>query len=347
MRIGCAYHPREHVGCGKFHFIADAFRALGHDVYHLQTMDDVKRADQACDFILFEQRGPASLCIPDLVELSRDRQSVWMQQYFDLNVFDDAVPLQKQAPIEPFLEIMRAMDVVFVKEKDRLLDYRDIGVNARWLDQGCPSTMRQANLRENPEFDVILWGSSSRPMWKQRWQDVEHLVRSGFEVAWATSDGTLPAGVIRLPGCQPMEIPNLVEKASVTLVVDARSDIKGYWSDRIWLAAGAGACIVRRAGVSGGCLPGIGYFTGNSLLSLVADLCENYAERKSRGEESRKFTMARHTYENRCQEVIRHAQSVLDKRPEEPSLSEVHWDGEDCRQNQSREENAASVSLLQ
>lgn len=309
-------------------------------------MDDVKRADQACDFILFEQRGPASLCIPDLVEFSQERQSVWLQWYFDLNVFDDT-PLERQPAVEPFLGIMRGMDVVFVKEKDRLPDYRHIGVNAVWLDQGCPSAMRQANLQQNPEFDVILWGSSSRPMWRQRWHDVEQLVSAGFEVAWGTSDGIVPAGVIRLPGCQPMEIPSLVEKASVTLVVDARSDIKGYWSDRIWLAAGAGACIVRRAGVSGGCLPGIGYFTGNSLLSLVADLCENYAERKRRGEESRKFTMARHTYESRCQEVIRHAQSILDERLEEPSLSEVHGSGKDRRQNQVGKEAANAMSVLQ
>src|ERR1041385_933647 len=115
-------------------------------------MAELMMADQACDFVLFEQRGPASLCIPDLVEFSKHKQSVWLQWFFDLNLFDDTLPLEKQAPIEPFLGIMRGMDVVFVKEKDRLLDYRDIGVNAVWLDQGCPSGMKQAVLKENTEF---------------------------------------------------------------------------------------------------------------------------------------------------------------------------------------------------
>lgn len=326
MKIGCCYHPREHVGCGKFHFIAAALRAIGHETYHVQTMDDLKRADQACDFVLHEQRGPASLCLADFREFLPHRKAIHLQWYFDLNVFDDTLPLEKQPAIEPFLEIMRGMDVVFVKERDRLLDYRDIGVNAVWLDQGCPSAMRQAELRDAPEYDVILWGSTSRPMWRQRWEDVESLVREGFEVAWATNDGVIPAGCIRLPGCQPMEIPSLVEKARVTLVVDARNDIQGYWSDRIWLAAGAGACIVRRTGISGGQLPGIGYFTTNSMLSTVDGMCGSFEQRLKAGKLNRSLTMTANTYEHRAQEVVNHAQRLIQQRHEESALPGLSGD---------------------
>ena len=321
MKIACAYHPRLHAGCGKFHFIADAMRSLGHDVYHVQTMDDLVRADQVCDVVLFEQRNPATICDVDLRDYSREKRSVWLQWFFDLNIFDDTLPLEKQAPIEPFMGVMRGMDAVFVKERDRLLDYKDIGINAIWLDQGCPSSMRQAKLQKDPQFDVILWGSTSRPMWRHRWEDVETIVRAGFVVAWATNDGNLPAGVIRLPGCQPLEIPDLVEKAAVTLVVDARNDIQGYWSDRIWLAAGAGACCIRRVGISGGMLPAYGYFTDNSLLSMLEDLCGNYEQRRAMGEKSRNIVMQKHTYENRCLEVVKHAERLINARLEEPALS--------------------------
>jgi hypothetical protein len=206
--------------------------------------------------------------------------------------------------------------------------------------------MRQAVLPENPKFDVILWGSTARPLWRQRWQDAELLVREGFEVAWATADGIIPGGCIRILGCQPLEIPDLVEQAAVTLVVNARDDIPGYWSDRIWLAAGAGACIVRRVGVSGGSLPGFGYFTGNSLISLVSDLCENYKERKASGELSRKMAFTGNLYEHRVAEVIRHAESLILKRSEEQALSEVHGSGEDCREKEVRKETANAVSVL-
>ena len=61
MRIACVYHPRLTAGCGKFHFIADAFRALGHSVTHVQTLAELKEADKTCEVVLFEQRCPASL----------------------------------------------------------------------------------------------------------------------------------------------------------------------------------------------------------------------------------------------------------------------------------------------
>lgn len=323
MKIACVYHPRLHTGCGKFHFIADALRAIGQDVTHVQTMDELHNADRVCDLVLHEQRGPASLCLADFRRFLPHREALHFQWYADLNVFDDELALEKQAPIEPFLEIMRGMDMVFVKEKDRLLDYRDIGVNAVWMDQGCPSAMRQAELKENPEFDVILWGSASRPLWKQRWEDVQTLVRAGFKVAWATGDGNLPPGVHHLSGCQPLELPGLIERAKIALVVDARQDIEGYWSDRIWLAAGAGACCVRRHSIGSGHLPAFQYESDAVLVRIVEELCGDYRKRLANGAMARERTMRVHTYENRCQEIIGHAESLLAKRCRQPHLQAV------------------------
>lgn len=322
MRIACVYHPRLHAGCGKFHFIADAFRALGHDVIHVQTMAELRAADETCELLLFEQRGPAELCLPDLRDfLSGPRKSFCIQWFFDLNVFDDTLPIKDQAPIAPFLEVMQGMDLVLVKERDRLDEYRLAGINAIWFDQGCPSTMRQAVLRESPEFDVVLWGSASRPLWKQRWNDADLLCRMGFKVGWFTDHGEpLPSGCIRRPGCQPLELPSVIEQGKVVLCVDAAQHIDGYWSDRVWLAAGAGGCIVRRVSDGQYVLPADHYRSDAELIETVKSYCSDFGERVAQGKLARNLAIPYNSYERRCRELLNHAQAIIDQRHEESNV---------------------------
>ena len=80
---------------------------------------------------------------------------------------------------------------------------------------------------------------------QQRRADVRTLVDAGFNVAWA-GDGDKPQGVASIPWTHPDYLPALMSRAAVTLCVDLRHDVAGYWSDRLWLALGAGACVVRR-----------------------------------------------------------------------------------------------------
>lgn len=346
MRIACVYHPRIHAGCGKFHFIHAALQACGHDVLHVQTMDELRDADSCCDLILFEQRNPASLNRTELLEYAPHRQTVWMMWFFDLNLFDDSKTIGEQDTLAASLEIARVMDVVLVKERDRLAEYHDAGIPAKWFDQACPSNMRQAVLQDEPEFDVILWGSTSRPMWRQRWEDAESLVSHGFNVAWAADSGIVPKGVTRLVGCQPIEIPDLVERAKVTLVVDARQDIEGYWSDRIWLAAGAGACIVRRVCLGSSHLPGMGYLSHQMLVSAVRDFCDDFKSRQNYGEFARRMTMTWHCYERRVKELVHYAEAVYAGRHEAESLPRLFRQRPHQNQNSGRENETASMSVL-
>jgi hypothetical protein len=322
MRIACVYKPRLHTGCGKFHFVSDALGALGHSVFHAQTLDDLRYADSNCDFLLFEQRGPAELCLPDLRDfLTGPRKSACIQWFFDLNIFDDSLPVKDQAPVAPFLEVMQGMDLVLVKERDRLNDYADAGIVALWFDQGCPSTMRQAVLKQSPEFDVVLWGSASRPLWKQRWNDVDCLCRMGFKVGWFTDHGEpLPNGCIRRPGYQPLELPEVIEQGKVTLCVDAVQHIDGYWSDRIWLAAGAGACIIRRDNRSIELRPGEPYTSEAALVEIAKRYCADFRERRSCGEFARCLTLPANSYESRCEQLVNHAQRLIDQRHAEQNV---------------------------
>ena len=339
MRIACVYHPRLNSGLGKFQFIAEAFESLGHDVVRLETMPDLIEADKTCDLIVFEQRGPGELCLPDLVGLGHNRRAIWAQWMFDLAMLEDGVPLLKQPGIEPFLDLMRVMDVVYVKERSLIDGYWVFGINAVYLDQGCPTVMRQADLKENPPFDVILWGSVGR-FWQQRSRDVEALVAAGFVVGWASNEPGLPHGVARLQIKQPLDLPDLVEMGKVVLNVDARADVDGFWSDRTYLSAGAGACTLRRAG--GGiqshlCLE---YDDHETLVSLAKDLCGNFEKREMLASLFRERVMKSHRYEHRCQEIVNYAQRLIDERHAGPSLSAMQ--GNESLEDQ-RQENAVSV----
>lgn len=319
MRIACVYHPRLYTGCGKFHFIADALRALGHEVEHVQTLEELQAADARSDIVLFEQRCPGSIGDVQLEEFAPQRKAWWTQWNFDLGAFDDG-PIAKQPGIEPFLRVMRSMDLVLVKERGLLDEYKAAGINAIWFDQACPSNMRQAKLESDPPYDVLVWGSARPPLWKQRRMDAFSLTEAGFRVAWASDSGDVPPGCARLPGCQPLELPDLIEQAKVSLVVDARQDVEGYYSDRIWLAAGAGACIVRRVCEGSGPLPGLGYHGDRTLLHECRMLCDNFEARVKSGQLSRDMvfgprgTFGRHTYEARCEELLREITTIREAR---------------------------------
>src|SRR6185369_701488 len=140
--------------------------------------------------------------------------------------------------------MLRRMDVVGVKEKSLLPAFHDLGIKARYLDQGCPSDYPAATIGAK-QFDVLLFGAIAS-QYRQRRQDAEALVAAGFNVAWASNGWKFPAGVTQLPWTHPDMLPSLIGRAAVVLVSDYRHDLPGYWSDRFWLAMGAGACVVKR-----------------------------------------------------------------------------------------------------
>ena len=106
----------------------------------------------------------------------------------------------------------------------------------------APSNSQTVSRRNHVEKPNSAMATTKR---RQRRADVRTLVDAGFNVAWA-SDGDKPQGVASIPWTHPDYLPALMSRAAVTLCVDLRHDVAGYWSDRLWLALGAGACVVRR-----------------------------------------------------------------------------------------------------
>ena len=323
MNVALVYPERP--AWPKMRWVKDAIDSLGHRTRHVNTqgrnataiLEDVAAADAECDLILFCQKG-FGLSAADLCDLAEERRALWGQWWFDLLAVDHTLPLCEQSCLREkdgggqyqdadMLRLMRMMDLVFVKERSLVRDYHALGVNARWLDQACPSWLGACEHASPPEFDVLVFGSRGMA-WRQRRRDAGDLVREGFTVAWAGHpDGDVPPGCQPLPFCPPEKLPELASRAAVVLCVDARHDVEGYWSDRLWLATGMGACVVRRftPGLPGGVVAHTRLTSESAgLFYSVRRLCGSPGLRRSLGTAARRYVMANHTYEHRVQELL-------------------------------------------
>ena len=226
MRLALVYPER--VAWPKFAWVADAARRLGHDTRAVRKAAELADADAWADVVLFEHKAPC-MAPADLVRIGKGHRARWVQWWFDLVAVDPRRRLAEQDLMRSFLPVMQTMDTVLVKERDLLDEYRALGVKADWFDQGCPADLPECEHRDAPS-----------------WDDARALVDAGFKVAWAGHYGDYPPGVTPLSWCPAMALPDLASDAAVVLCVDLRHDLAGFWSDRQWLALGAGACVVRR-----------------------------------------------------------------------------------------------------
>lgn len=243
----------------------------------------------------------------DACELAEKKHAVWMQWYFDLNVTEPGA-LSEQPVIRTCGRLMRAMDLVLVKELDLLGEYRELGINAVYFDQGCPEDYPQCSIPEKPEWDVLVFGTRS---YQQRREDVRTLLAAGFTVAWAGDAGTgqVPEGCIDLPWSEPWQLPELMSKAAVTLCVDYTHDFEGFHSDRLWLAMGAGACVAKRRAKGETEKPCAGYYS-DELVPCITALVNDHEMRQAYGEQARRFVMDNHTIRHRCEEIVKHAECI-------------------------------------
>lgn len=292
--IGLVYKARPR--WPKFHWVHEALMGLGHRCFHITSLAELREAESSCALILFEQRDPG-LGPKQIRDWERSGSAIWAQWWFDLLWDQPNEPL-----MERFGPMLRRFDLVFVKERARLADYAAAGIRAVYLDQGCPADIGEA--KGEPEFDVLTFGSSRRE-YGQRTADVLALVAAGFNVAWA-GDGTPPVGVTALPWTHPAQLPGLISRAALTLCVDLRDDVDGYWSDRLWLALGAGACVVRRRTVGEPTGSYSSYGNHAELVRIVLELLARPEERRRLASEARQTVLSHNTYRNRCEELLRH-----------------------------------------
>jgi hypothetical protein len=300
-------------------WVADGLAQAGCDVRRAHDLAGVRRADAQCDLLLFDQHG-AGCNVASLVELAARRRAIWAQWWRDLVHYDRSKPLAEQDHLRSFGRFFRAIDHVFVKEREQLHDYRRLGIEAGYLDQACPAHMSVCGHAERPEFDVLVAGTTA---YAQRRADARALAAAGHRVVWAGLAGRepLPPGVSAHPWVHPTrELPALAARSAVVLGVDYTSEVAGYTSDRSYLAGGMGACYIARVGVSAcgggwslGELAAIApalhaaswcYETTGELLDCVRRALADAGERRARGLAARARIMRDHTYQARAETIL-------------------------------------------
>ena len=149
----------ENVLVHKPSWVADGFRARSHTVEMVHDLASIRRADEQCDLLVFDHKA-AGVSRAALVQLSRQpRRAVWVQWWRDLIATDPQARLADQPFMRSFGDVMRGMDLVLVKERSLLDDYRQLGINAAWLDQACPGLCSEKRVGSVERWDsrAVLW----------------------------------------------------------------------------------------------------------------------------------------------------------------------------------------------
>lgn len=309
MKIGIAYSNRPN--WPKMRWVHEAFEANGHEVQRIKDGFHLSAVDKWADLCLFEQRD-CGIGWKSLRNYHTKRQSRWAWWWFDLIVREHNYHVGSQTAYRSLEPVWRLFDVVFVKEATRVAEYRELGVAAEYLDQACWSGITAAEHAENPEYDVIVFGSTGAK-YQHRTKDVEFLVGEGLRVVWATN-GTAPQGCDQEHWLTPERLPGLMSRGAVTLSVDILH-VPGFRSDRYWLAKGAGSVVITKWE---------DYSDHGRLLDLIRDYRSDLNKRIEVGKRNRDDTMRNHTYETRTQQLLELAIQRIDHGKEGP-LPEVQW----------------------
>ena len=293
-------HSTAHIA-DKVGWAVEGFRKAKENVRRVHTLEGLREADWESRLVIFDQYD-AGLNASSIVEIAQHKRSTWFQWWRDLVAFNDE-PLLKQIESMSLLPMMRAMDLCLVKERSLLVEYGECGISARFMDQACPPEMPEVDRNQEADFDVIVFGTYSREI---RRRDAMTLRDAGLRVAWAGQPEAAgcPPGIEPLPWTHPFGLPALVSRAKVVLSVDHRVDLDGYCSDRVYLAAGMGACVARRKSPGMVDLPMFDYGDEKALVKLVRKLADDKKLRDTTGKAARKLVMAKHTYRDRADSIL-------------------------------------------
>lgn len=300
MIIGCAYDT-ECVNWPKFQWLVDALLSMGHEIRVIRTFEELKAQDQACDLILFQQRE-SGVGHSDVGRIA-SHKAIWISVWWDLLITQEHTGL-----IDIFGSMLRRMDLVTVKERGHLQAYAELGIKASYLDQGCPSWIPVCD-RSNARFDCLVIGNRMEH-YTDRFCDAMALRDAGFSVGWAGTGGALPLGIADVPWVHPSHFHHLVGMAHLVLSVDQRNDIEGYTSDRLWLAMGSGACVLKRKSPGLPDAPYVEYRSHEQLMNEAKRLLGSKPDIERIGRGAREWVMKNATVEQRAVDLLKLAEQI-------------------------------------
>jgi hypothetical protein len=286
----------------KMHWMVNALRSCGNDVLETHDAAGLQKHEADVDCVLFQHKGVIRWAT--LKDIAAKRTAIWVQVWFDLIALDPKVSLVKQHLFERNADILREMDLVFVKEHSLLKEYWAAGVRAVWLDQGVPATiasMRSDDIDRRVKCDVLLWGQG-RPHYSSRHADVEALIDKGYSVQWIDGRNTRAKC---LPRAKPEDLVQQGFSSRAMLAVGRRNDVAGYVSDAYWLAVATGRPVLKRnecIGTPGLCLA---YQDRCELLSKMAWVVDNPDLSSELGRNAKQWLIDHNTMELNAERLVR------------------------------------------
>ncbi|MDE2098806.1 MAG: glycosyltransferase family 1 protein [Patescibacteria group bacterium] len=318
MNVAIVSAPPARLLVDKLAWLTGGFTDLGHDVRRFHHFSELQAADKWADLVLFDQYG-AGLPVRNIADAAESRTAVWAQCWRDLICTASSRAVQWQETYLGYGRVMRAMDIVFVKERHRLEEYRTARVNAVYLDcQGCTEGAPRFETHDSPEFDVLVLGNADRA-YADRRADAAALVKGGYRVLWAGLTNTAPPhGCHTHRWVHPIkELPSLANRCAVALNVELRYE-PGYCSDRPWLLAACGipvlvrvpGCAYEAADVPAVDIASWVYANTAELIERVGDAIASPRQRHVRGMCRRIGALARHTYRRRAEALLNQVETL-------------------------------------
>lgn len=286
----------------KYDWVETAIRNLGHEAMRAGSAKELRAMHKEADLVILGQRSLAGRW-PNIRDIVHSRQCPFVQWWFDLITYVRWEPVKNQPVVNQFFDVMSSVDIAFVKERKLLDEYREMGINAHYLDQGCPSDYPEIERGVDYKYDFILWGQCNE-FYRRRSQHVRHLLRKNYRVAWCSNEWTVPPGAVHLPWTPPYELPRVASQARFVLSIDRTLNmpVEGYHSDRLLLACGMGAAVLNfRVHESPLCGP-VSQYTTMTDLSYWVDLLWDHVE--DNGKSLRQWIMEENTYEHRIMEML-------------------------------------------
>jgi spore maturation protein CgeB len=284
---------------------ASVVRMAAHDA----RLEDRLRAS-ASDWVLFSKIESQD---PDLVTRLRQQRfgGGFAQILFDLMDFKDrivrGVPWFRRNRMSWWIPVARQMDIVFLREKGHLERYGREGVKGHYLDQACDADESPASeFPPSMSCDVAFFGACST----HRALVLRHLGRG--RTIRIYSDRRRPwiwRGMLAERAAYGSRLAQAVAGANIVYGESVRSDIHGYWSDRVYRILGhRGFFLTRYA-------PGLeDFFTNHEHLVWGHDDHEiaALASRYLADEPARRriaaagfaHVRAHHTYDHRARELL-------------------------------------------
>jgi hypothetical protein len=272
------------------------------------------------DWVLFSKLDRPS---PSLVDRLRREQPglKFAQILFDLMDYEErlirGVPWLRRNRLQWWLPFARRMDVVFLRERGHLERYAREGVHGYYLDQAADADERPADIGPAAmTCDVAFFGSylpQRETILKRISKDRDLRIYADRPDRW------LRCGLRAEAAAYGTRLAEAVAAAKIVYGENARNDVEGYWSDRVYRILGHRGFFLTRY------VPGLeDFFTNHEHLvwardddevsELAARYLDDESARRRIAAAGFEHVRARHTYDHRARELLAVLENTHDPR---------------------------------